>query len=788
MLFYTFLGIFANIIANSISKCSMRRLLFIFTILLFSLNEVSAKEVMRYRRYTTADGLIHTHATTFTQDKDGFIWIGTRSGMCRFDGTHFEAYSTTASGKKIGWIRKLRMDKDGRTLLMKINDNRYARFNPATRELTMLNEKIDLGDQALPEDVLRYTDEGLLIHYGGNDTAVNEYVIKRITSSNTETLHCENFIDRQGNMWVNFDNSVVQISFSDIEYNIYNNVGDDAKNPFSADVRSICKLADGSFLISTKALEVIRYNADGRFMGYMDSNGQLQPKRTKFIESVYNIQQDGMGRVWFAMRTSGIACLDMPFTSKQKLYHYTKENTPELKNNSIFDIFYSTKTGKLWIGTWGGGVSIIDTKSPRFSLSAISSSMKTDEKTQSMQVRRICELGDSVAVCTNAGLLLCDQNGKHLSHIGDIDISGVVRVGGVLYAGAYSQGLFTVENGDLKQFDIPGLGDCIHSIVPYSDSQILLTNPDCLLLYDTKRGSIRHFNYMYFGENVNFSEAQAYIDGNTLYAGMASGILVMPLVSHRASYVPGIIIANSGTTIGIGGEVMIKPDVMDYRIPRTVSYAWREKGDSIWHYVTDGKEGFTMSWLMPGWHTIEIRSTNAMGEWVDNITEAEFYVAPSWWQWCIIFVLVALLIVIAILIYKVMHPKLITSSDTAIDTASDIFPSAPDVTPYDRQLAKMLVENIEREIGNATYDVEQLAADMGMSRSQLYTQCKETLQKTPAAFILEIRMKRAMQLIETHQLRINEIAYKVGFADPKYFAKVFKKRVGMSPTKYASSI
>lgn len=66
---------------------------------------------------------------------------------------------------------------------------------------------------------------------------------------------------------------------------------------------------------------------------------------------------------------------------------------------------------------------------------------------------------------------------------------------------------------------------------------------------------------------------------------------------------------------------------------------------------------------------------------------------------------------------------------------------------------------------------------MGMSRSQLYSQCKDTLDKTPAAFILEIRMKRAMQLMETHDLRVNEIAYRVGFTDPKYFAKVFKNEL-----------
>ena len=55
---------------------------------------------------------------------------------------------------------------------------------------------------------------------------------------------------------------------------------------------------------------------------------------------------------------------------------------------------------------------------------------------------------------------------------------------------------------------------------------------------------------------------------------------------------------------------------------------------------------------------------------------------------------------------------------------------------------------------------------------------------TPNDFILEIRMKRAMQLLEQNKINISEICYSVGFRSPKYFGQLFKKKFGKSPSEY----
>jgi transcriptional regulator GlxA family with amidase domain len=59
---------------------------------------------------------------------------------------------------------------------------------------------------------------------------------------------------------------------------------------------------------------------------------------------------------------------------------------------------------------------------------------------------------------------------------------------------------------------------------------------------------------------------------------------------------------------------------------------------------------------------------------------------------------------------------------------------------------------------------------------------------SPIDFIKQMRIKKALKLMEDTSLSITDIAYKVGFADPKYFSKCFKAEMGMTPKQYANSL
>ncbi|RKR14403.1 response regulator receiver domain-containing protein [Maribacter vaceletii] len=93
---------------------------------------------------------------------------------------------------------------------------------------------------------------------------------------------------------------------------------------------------------------------------------------------------------------------------------------------------------------------------------------------------------------------------------------------------------------------------------------------------------------------------------------------------------------------------------------------------------------------------------------------------------------------------------------------------------------------LEKHMQNESYGVDQLAEDMSLSRSTLFRKLKNLTGHAPNEFIRMIKLKRASQLLAKNQYTISEISYLVGFNDPNYFGKCFRKMFGQSPSSYVS--
>lgn len=87
------------------------------------------------------------------------------------------------------------------------------------------------------------------------------------------------------------------------------------------------------------------------------------------------------------------------------------------------------------------------------------------------------------------------------------------------------------------------------------------------------------------------------------------------------------------------------------------------------------------------------------------------------------------------------------------------------------------------------YDREALAADMGSSSSTLYNKLRAINGMNVSAFIRDIRMQEAKRIATiTPDIRISDLAYRVGFRDPRYFSTCFKKHFGMQPTEFLDTL
>ena len=106
------------------------------------------------------------------------------------------------------------------------------------------------------------------------------------------------------------------------------------------------------------------------------------------------------------------------------------------------------------------------------------------------------------------------------------------------------------------------------------------------------------------------------------------------------------------------------------------------------------------------------------------------------------------------------------------------------VTSLDELFIRKSLELVEKNMGVTDYSVEAMSRDMGMSRTLLYKKILALTGRPPLEFIRSLRLKRAALLLSKSQMNVSEIAFQVGFNDPKYFSKHFKNEFGVLPSKY----
>lgn len=117
----------------------------------------------------------------------------------------------------------------------------------------------------------------------------------------------------------------------------------------------------------------------------------------------------------------------------------------------------------------------------------------------------------------------------------------------------------------------------------------------------------------------------------------------------------------------------------------------------------------------------------------------------------------------------------------------EVNPAEITVTSVDETFLQNTLDVIEKQMDNPDFSVEDFSTAMHMNRVTLYRKILALTGKSPLEFIRSIRLKRAAQLLEKSGMTVAEIAYKVGFNNPKQFSKFFKEEFKVLPSQYAIS-
>lgn len=264
---------------------------------------------------------------------------------------------------------------------------------------------------------------------------------------------------------------------------------------------------------------------------------------------------------------------------------------------------------------------------------------------------------------------------------------------------------------------------------------------------------------------------------------------------------------------------------LSYADDRGSVYCYRMKGfEEEWIQTKTGEHSVRYTNLPPGHYTFEVKCLSALSEDEGNVTSIEVTVSPyfykTWW-----FMLIAA-IVLALIITRLYKTRIETlkreEGERMLKPIRNALESAENPTELQSRIqnilenqrhflnstAKSAEVSHEKELKNAHnfmedmfkameegymnsgFDIEQLAESMKISRTQLTKKLKEETGLTVSQLLKDYRLNIAREILtqKSGNRNITEIAYSVGFNDPKYFTRCFTKKYGISPSGYMESV
>ena len=105
----------------------------------------------------------------------------------------------------------------------------------------------------------------------------------------------------------------------------------------------------------------------------------------------------------------------------------------------------------------------------------------------------------------------------------------------------------------------------------------------------------------------------------------------------------------------------------------------------------------------------------------------------------------------------------------------------------DQKFMHSIMRYIEENIGNSDANIDEMALVAATSSSNLNRRLRSLVGITAGQLLIDARMQRARQLLESssdHERNIASVAYSCGYSDPRYFSRCFKQKYGMTPSEF----
>nr|WP_294897014.1 two-component regulator propeller domain-containing protein [uncultured Pedobacter sp.] len=108
------------------------------------------------------------------------------------------------------------------------------------------------------------------------------------------------------------------------------------------------------------------------------------------------------------------------------------------------------------------------------------------------------------------------------------------------------------------------------------------------------------------------------------------------------------------------------------------------------------------------------------------------------------------------------------------------------ITKEDKEFLEKTISVVKERLEDKDFNIDTVADLMNMSRSAFFKKFKSLTNLAPVEFVRDTRLEIGKTMLDAGSKNISEIAYSIGFNNPKYFSTCFKAKYGLSPTEYLS--
>lgn len=792
-------------------------------------------------KYNEADGVSSSHITQLLQDEQGFMWFATWNGLCRYDGYEFQTFKpVVGDGCHMTTDRIRDIDLLPHGMILCRVDEDYFMFNLKDYRFRDLTEE----EQKQTAEWTRKYRQSQSMLKGRNVSWTDNHQTQWTLSSDGQlsyrqkdevvetpyplpiTLGALGFAmaDQQGNLWV-------------IDYgNIYKFCTDRQRSRrLSIEPREEvkCLFADqqGRYWVTTKGDQAVRiyHGSDDRLLGYLGQDGRIHQGYTRFSAAVYAMYQSTDGTLWLGTKPDGLFRLRPMSAETFRIDHFI-----DIPMTDVYHIA-EDRYGRLWVAMLGGGLCYTShpgAEKPEF----LTPKHYPQNEAQRVRYIHFTKNGIMLAATSN-GLLVSrlEQDANQMTfhlHLRESERANSLNCSATMDVVEDDQGhLFvSTESGGVNQIMSENLladtlvfrhfnellhtqgNDIVQSQSFLKDHRLMAVGSHLVTLIDSGFHG-RVLDARYFQDDYRFSEAHplALRDNRWLF-GLMDGAMVTTVQQMTTSTAkPRLVLTSvsvqggkSDFSVEMADSIVLRSDersltirfvALDFSSAERINYAFRVLPNERWHYIGHDRSA-TLLDMEPGTYQLEVRSTNADGEWQDNQRRLTIIVTPTFWeawygQLLILLIIVGVLLaVVYTLLYirriRRQHRETLEKYLALIDAQDKRYTTLveSEMPTDDDPLLRRVMQYVEENLSNNDANVGDMAAAAAVSRSGLLRKLKQTMGVTPQELLSEARIKHACQLLRNTDKTVSEIAYACGFTDPKYFSRSFKQSTGLSPSEF----